>query len=178
MYGLVRLVIRPGGQCLRQLNVNVIDQAKKESISWGIGGPFNEVATIYHFAEPKKLTEEEIAAQRKRFEQQQPLRYESKREDLGTRTIAGVDAHGIRHTETIPAGAEGNELPLVIVSETWTSRELNLVVLGMRDDPRRGKTTFEVEELTQGEPDPSLFAPPEGYKVVDQNPASSIVVKP
>ncbi|WP_158789710.1 hypothetical protein [Granulicella sp. L46] len=162
-----------------KFGVGVIDQTKRVSISWEIGVGADDVVRIFHMGDPPKpLTAEELAAQRKRFAQQQPPRYSSKREDLGMRTIAGVDAHGSRVTQTIPAGAEGNELPLVIVSETWNSKELGLILLGMRDDPRRGKTTFEIEELTQGEPDPTLFVPPAGYKIVDQNPPVDNATKP
>ena len=41
------------------------------------------------------------------------------------------------------------------------------------DDPRRGKTVVEVEEINQGEPDPAMFEPPPGYtikQVVPQGP--------
>jgi hypothetical protein len=36
------------------------------------------------------------------------------------------------------------------------------------DDPRTGKRTRELVELSQSEPDPATFQPPEGYEVVTQ----------
>jgi hypothetical protein len=36
------------------------------------------------------------------------------------------------------------------------------------DDPRTGRRTREVVGLTIGEPDLSLFQPPEGYEVVNE----------
>ncbi len=42
--------------------------------------------------------------------------------------------------------------------------------MSIHDDPRTGRTTMEVEELSRTEPDPSLFAPPEGYTVEDATP--------
>jgi len=58
----------------------------------------------------------------------------------------------------------------MIVNETWHSMELGIVLLAINDDPRRGKTTFEVEELSRTEPDPSVFAPPAGYRTEDIKP--------
>jgi hypothetical protein len=103
---------------------------------------------------------------------------EYKREDLGVRTIAGVEAHGTRTIQTIPPGDEGNELALVITHETWTAKDPGLVVMAIDDDPRRGRSTYEVEELTVGEPDAALFAAPPGYKVVDANPPVEGGAKP
>jgi hypothetical protein len=33
------------------------------------------------------------------------------------------------------------------------------------DDPRSGRTTYEMEDLILGDPDPSLFVAPAGYVV-------------
>jgi len=42
-----------------------------------------------------------------------------KQEDLGTRTIEGVSAKGLKTTMTIAAGEVGNERPIEVVTETW-----------------------------------------------------------
>ena len=55
-----------------------------------------------------------------------------------------------------------------MINETWRSSDLGLVVMTTSDDPRRGRTTSEYEELNVGEADPGLFSPPEGYKVQQQ----------
>jgi len=106
-----------------------------------------------------------MAERRKEMQLMQPPRSEFKTEDLGTKTIAGIEAHGSRTTRTIPAGEEGNEVPLVTVQEIWRSQKLGLTLMGTMDDPRSGRRTYEVEEFTEGEPDASLFTPPEGYRV-------------
>jgi hypothetical protein len=103
---------------------------------------------------------------------------ETKTEDLGMRTIAGVEAHGTRTTRTIAPGDEGNDLPLVVMDEMWRSKEFGLVVLGITDDPRVGRKTFEVEELSSSEPDASVFAPPDGYKIVERNAVGNDSTKP
>ena len=86
-------------------------------------------------------------------------------EDLGTRDIEGVPAKGTRETTTIPAGAIGNERPIVITSENWFSPDLQMRVKSVRRDPRAGETTFTVTNLKRSEPDPSLFQVPADYTV-------------
>jgi hypothetical protein len=158
-----------------QLSVSVFDPTTKTSLHWQVGIGPDKVARVSHQLDtPRKtLTPSELAAIRKSAESRQPPRSEFKSEDLGTRTIAGVEAQGERTTRTIPAGDEGNRLPLVTTSETWNSKEFGLVVLGISDDPRRGRTTYEIEELSRTEPDPSLFTPPEGYRIEDSVPLSA-----
>lgn len=158
------------GQVHRRVNVNIYDPAIKTSMFWDVGGPMGKIIHVSHSNDTPqlKLTPEEMEEQRKWFELRQPRASESKTERLGTKTIAGVTAEGSRTTRTIPTGEEGNDLPLTTMSETWRSRELNVTLSEIRDDPRRGKTTMEVEEFTPGEPDPALFAPPPGYKVLDE----------
>src|SRR5262249_36670355 len=57
-------------------------------------------------------------------------------EDLGSRTMEGVVAKGIRTTHTIPAGQIGNDRAITIVTEVWTSPDLKIVVYSKRSDPR------------------------------------------
>jgi hypothetical protein len=90
-------------------------------------------------------------------------------ETLGTESIQGVEARGHRYTTTTPAGAMGNDAPLVSVAEAWTALAAGLnglVVRYSRDDPRSGKTMRELTSLSQNEPDPATFQPPEGYEIV------------
>jgi hypothetical protein len=89
-------------------------------------------------------------------------------ESLAPRVIAGVAAEGRRSTRTIPAGAEGNDRDLVIVTETWTSPELHVVLERTTDDPRNGKTTMVTTSLERASPDPGLFQVPPDYKIVQQ----------
>jgi len=90
------------------------------------------------------------------------------REDLGTTTIQGVEAKGTHWTSTTPVGAIGNDQPLVRTSETWMATGLNLVVREVSDDPQSGKRTKELVSLSQSDPDPQAFQPPEGYEVVNE----------
>jgi hypothetical protein len=86
-----------------------------------------------------------------------------KKESLGTQQIEGVSAEGTRITRTIPAGTIGNENPINIVVESWTSTDLHVLVLSKRTDPRFGETTFRLTNIKRGEPDAALFQVPSGF---------------
>lgn len=88
--------------------------------------------------------------------------------DVGTQTIEGVPAKGTKLTRTIPAGEMGNELPLVITTETWYSPDLKLLVMSKSNDPRMGETTYKLTNISRTEPDPALFQIPSDYTVKDQ----------
>lgn len=87
------------------------------------------------------------------------------KEDLGDRNIEGVDCTGTRQTITIPAGAVGNEKPITIVTETWFAPAIATVVESTTDDPRFGKTTYQLTNVQTTEPDRSLFEPPSDFKI-------------
>ena len=86
-------------------------------------------------------------------------------EDLGKQTIEGVECSGTRSTVTIAAGAIGNDQPIQIVSERWYSADLQEVVLSTNSDPRVGKTTYRLTNISRNEPALSFFQVPVGYTV-------------
>ena len=85
--------------------------------------------------------------------------------DLGTQTINGMQATGKQVTETIPAGAIGNQQPIQVVRVIWTSTDLKVPVQVKSTDPRFGTSDRELTNITKGEPDASLFAVPSNYTV-------------
>ena len=90
-------------------------------------------------------------------------------ENLGTASIQGIEARGTRTTLTIPAGEVGNEAPLVRTSEVWSALSVGLKGLLVReitDDPRSGKWDRELTSISQSDPDPAAFQPPDGYEIV------------
>lgn len=98
----------------------------------------------------------------------QHVKYETRKEDLGTRDIEGVSAIGTRSITTIPEGAIGNERPIEITYERWYSKELELVVYSKHSDPRFGDQTYTLKNIVRSEPDPSLFSVPNGYRIVTE----------
>jgi hypothetical protein len=94
-------------------------------------------------------------------------------ENLGMKTLLGVDTVGTRQTTTINSGV-GNDRPIQILLEFWHSPRLGFNLLSIRSDPRIGTQTFTITELNAADPDPQLFAVPEGYQVVDQQTSPPI----
>ena len=88
-------------------------------------------------------------------------------EDLGSKTMEGIIVNGVRTTRTIPSGEIGNEKPISIVTEVWTSPDLKTVVYSKRSDPRMGEQTFQLTNIVRSEPDSSVFTVPSDFKIVE-----------
>ena len=100
-------------------------------------------------------------------------------EDLGEQVLEGVLVKGTRTTDTISAGAIGNDRPIEIVTERWYSEDLNAMVLERFSDPRVGETTYRLVNVVLGEPSPDLFQVPQGYEIeVPELPRPGIRVGP
>ena len=97
------------------------------------------------------------------------MRPEVTNESLGTQVIQGVVCEGRRNTMVWPVGSQGNDRPITVVSEVWTSPELKLTVLSKNNDPRSGENTHKLINVSLTEPDASLFMPAAGYTVVDES---------
>jgi hypothetical protein len=155
-----------GGQPQLRIQTMIFDPAAKATTYWTVGPGTMALANISHMQEPTAQPDLKDVPRTPAT----PYKPQVTREDLGTRTIAGMEATGTRMTEIIPAGQEGNDAPLKVVHETWMNPENHTTLLAIDDDPRTGHRTWEVESLTVGPPDPALFTPPANYKVWDQNP--------
>ena len=79
---------------------------------------------------------------------------------LGSKEVEGVRAHGERTTWTIEAGRIGNDQPIQIVREVWTSPDLMLTLSSRDFDPRSGEVNYRLQNLRRGEPDPALMRLP------------------
>jgi hypothetical protein len=92
-------------------------------------------------------------------------------EELGKRSIGGVETIGARETVVIPTGAIGNDRPLFAKREFWYSASLGVNLVSKRQDPRFGIQNFELSDIIVSEPDAKLFDVPQGAKVIDlRNP--------
>jgi hypothetical protein len=100
--------------------------------------------------------------------------HESNTESLGSQTMEGVVVNGVRTTRSIPAGQVGNDRPITIVTEVWTSADLKTIVSSKRNDPRMGEQTFRLTNIVRAEPDPSLFTVPPDFKIIDGGPKTII----
>ena len=91
----------------------------------------------------------------------------SNTEDLGSQTMQGITVTGTRTTRTIPKGQIGNDAPITIVTEVWTSPELRTAVYSKRADPRMGEQTFQLTNISRSEPEASVFLVPAGFAITD-----------
>ncbi len=91
-------------------------------------------------------------------------------ENLGSQIMEGVQVTGLRTTRTIAVGKIGNDRPITIVTEVWTSPELKTIVLSKRSDPRMGEQTFKLTNIQRSEPDPSLFTVPSDFTISEGGP--------
>jgi len=164
------------GQMHEIRNISVYDPVARTNSTWQIGNDNQpKVARVFHQPQPMKQPDPDPAELERRQKQMQAAqaqmqqqRKETRTESLGIKDFNGIAAEGTRITRTIPAGKEGNDQPLLVINETWRSKELGLTLMTISDDPRRGRTTTEYEELNRGEPDPALFSPPANYTVMEQ----------
>jgi hypothetical protein len=93
-------------------------------------------------------------------------RNQNTEERLAPRTIEGVRADGIRRTQTVAAGSIGNERPIVVTTEEWTSPELKVLLLSEHNDPRSGTSEYKLVNVSRAEPPAWLFQVPADYTVV------------
>jgi hypothetical protein len=91
--------------------------------------------------------------------------WDEKTETLPAKNIEGVMAEGKRITRTVPAGAIGNEQPIVSVTEEWRSPDLQVLVMTRTSDPRSGESTYKLLNITRAEPSASWFEVPADYTV-------------
>jgi hypothetical protein len=152
------------------VSVNVHDPVNRTNIFWNSN---TKEAILTHFAEAGEIKRLDPVPGQAVMEPAPMPRLEPIKpqiEDLGMKTINGVEARGRRTTRVIPAGREGNDQPITVTFERWMAQDLGLVVMSVNDDPRNGTTTMELTDLEKGEPDPALFQVPEGYTVKDRTP--------
>lgn len=160
------LHVRDDGQPVDLATYNVFDPVARTRINWENRTKIVNVAhmpdpnTMQDRTQPLQVSDVDAARQ-----PQAARRRQVTKEDLGLRTIAGIEAKGTRTTSIIPTGDVGNDQPLTVAGENWISTQYGIPLLTITDDPRSGKRTSEVTEFEPGEPDPALFQVPAGYTV-------------
>jgi hypothetical protein len=113
----------------------------------------------------EKMSAEAMAKVKARVRGPEP---NTKTEELGSQVMEGVSVHGKRVTRTIPAGEIGNDRALEIVTETWFSPELQVVVMSRTTDPRSGDSVYKLTNVSRAEPDRSLFEVPADYQIREE----------
>jgi len=88
---------------------------------------------------------------------------------LGLRFFEGVQAEGTLVSYEIPAGAQGNRLPITVSMESWTARDLPVTMYFKSSDPRNGDYITRITSLRREEPAADLFVAPSDYTVVERS---------
>jgi hypothetical protein len=158
------LHVRADGQPVDWVHYFVSDPVARTNINWDNR---TKIVNVTHMPNPETGTQPAQVPDLDAARQPQAVRptQQVTREDLGFRTIAGIETKGVRTTGIIPAGEQGNDQPLTIVTESWMSTQYHIPLLTITSDPRVGERTDEVTEFKPGEPDPALFQIPKGYTV-------------
>jgi len=65
------------------------------------------------------------------------------------------------------AGQIGNDRPITIVNEVWTSPDLKTIISSKRNDPRMGEQTFQLTNIVRAEPNASLFSVPADVRITE-----------
>jgi len=81
-------------------------------------------------------------------------------QEMDTQLIGDVQAEGQRTMQRFSDGA-------VVIMESWRSRELNRVILVKRYDGSSQESTIHID-LNRHPPDPSFFAIPKDFTIVDE----------
>lgn len=89
-------------------------------------------------------------------------------EDLGARTIYGIETLGTRDTSNLNAGIMGSDQPFSTWREFWQAPQIGVNIYSEVVDPSVGKQVFTLTDVNLSEPDPKLFELPEGFEVVDR----------
>jgi hypothetical protein len=90
-------------------------------------------------------------------------------ENLGPETVSGVTATGQRTTTIYPPGTYNqNDKEIVTVNERWIDPKTGVVILTKNTGLTGNIATNSIPDYQEGDPDPSLFQIPAGYKIVDE----------
>lgn len=99
--------------------------------------------------------------------------------DLGKETIMGLEARRSRETKTIFVPDSNGSSQVTRTREIWLAAGPVLIVKAVISDPGIEKFKQELVRFDAYEPYPTIFQPPEGYKIVtrpaDQAPCTLTV---
>jgi hypothetical protein len=91
-----------------------------------------------------------------------------KAENLPSQMVGGYLCRGLRVKRMVSDPATKSSS--IRTTENWTSPELGVILRHIEVDVIAGRITSEINNISLGEPDPTLFQTPQGY-TVDMNSA-------
>ena len=87
-------------------------------------------------------------------------------EDLGRKTISGLDVEGVRRSLRSRAKLSLATQPWQTSDESWYSNDLHMIVSERRTNPLGGMMVITMAEIDRHEPPDALFQVPQGYRVI------------
>jgi hypothetical protein len=87
-------------------------------------------------------------------------------ENLGRKTISGLNVTGVRETWKGPVQPYSGGQPSQTSFERWYSNDLHMIVFERRTTPLGVVVTTAMSEMDRREPPVSLFKVPPGYHVI------------
>jgi hypothetical protein len=148
-------------------NVHHLAEVLPSSVSTGSAGGFNKQGSVVIAAPQASPTEGSIII---------PLHSDLIKpptiELLGTKMLEGVQVVGTRTTRMI---ADGDNDPIVAVTEVWYSRELQMVILSDSDDGQSGRSLMRVTNIVRSPPNERLFQVPPDYTIKDGSPVAAVI---
>jgi Gram-negative bacterial TonB protein C-terminal len=98
-------------------------------------------------------------------------KYKINTERLNDQLVEGIECRGERKVTTMPVGTIGNDRSIEMISETWSSPALGMIILSKRNDPRFGESTYRATNIERAEPEPALFQVSPEYTIKEKAPA-------
>jgi hypothetical protein len=95
---------------------------------------------------------------------------EVSQEELAHDVVDGMAVRHGRESVKLAPHSSGKNSAYARVTDYWFSQELQAFILVKRRGPGKSRHTVKLSDISRGEPDPSLFTIPPGYKVSEPEP--------
>jgi len=96
---------------------------------------------------------------------------------LGEKSIEGIPVVGTKRVYTMAAGRVGNQNPVTITVQQWSSPQLGIILDKTSTASTGGSSHYQLTQIVQAEPDAALFKVPADYKKLVVNPKAGTVVE-
>jgi hypothetical protein len=140
----------------------ILDPVGGREMQWGT---LSKAVMTYPIRSTSHITITVLPAERDASTTLPPDEKRVTKEDLGTKTIAGIPAVGTRTVTTIAAGNMGNSKEIVIRHELWTSPDLQLIVAESDDNPFSETRSYEITSFDRSAPPETLFQAPDNLPI-------------
>jgi len=136
----------------------IFDPVSGRELQWGT---MSKSVTSTPFRTTSHITVSVLLPERDASSALSPDEKRVTKEDLGSKTIAGIPVVGTRTVTTIAAGNMGNDREIVIRHEQWTSPDFQLIAAELDDNPFSETRIYEITSFERSAPPETLFQAPD-----------------